>query len=1205
MSRPRTLTRYIVAGALTSMLAAACGLSEGDASAAQQEALVEPLPRCDFLMHLRIDSCRGLLAGFVPLESLEFDFDWCVPGLTAALQSRADTAACPSQPYIDAGVDLHRKLYKRLGTARLSSTGRAGLVDSGDPAVNRTALNTYLDRVQAWYDGWAPILDGQQLASELGYLQALFWEVLVEARQLDAQLTAVLAPGIDPATQDQRVAEVLAQRDNLAGALEREVVEALFPASGRLPMRGVPLLAALGQALTPLYHRLETLVPHHDYACELAQCGTRGRATPVSHLFDILAHLDDGVAMQDGRTLRMVLDAQSTFAHGGWRPLFYALAAQAPQLKAALDAAMAQSRGAGASYGPGDADGPKTGWPPASARFVEVLYGALERHRNYVASGQLGGAVGRNLRTAVHYEKRADVNQAVTRLAQALRNANASYRQNLTDRVQVLMDMANATGGVEVLRQKRTQLWRDLEDLEQRRTGHIAAGALAVDLTAELAAELEKLNGVVGDTPMMEVAKEDGGAPIRLAGVGKYVSRDQPIPELAARGPIPVNRGQLLQLAVTPGSRWTPVCALGQVSILSPQGQLKDFEVGAAECGPEGFDVSWNSSSYSLESQDHASGTTFRAGVKAEVCATSTLGEAFGMRASACAYTDFGYSSSDTYRQSEGSDARTSAAFSGGLHLTNTPFPEAPVGALVAVELPRGATRRADIRDVHLIRSGNTSLPVQADSDVYLVVNDAQCAAAPTANQLELTISTLSATREISKNLLDRMEYVLRKVRREKAGLEQRREILSTELSAIRQNALLDLMQNHPDVEFAPTTPQVTLSSYPESLRALLTAFLDRELLRLERAVRLANLGREIEIKKTELRASNVELANAQANQALVTYLPAWNLRDIYGEFVRHQTDNLVRTMQEYFLPVFRVWYPDVWQLDAAGQSRLTRSGTGAAGQSIGQLLDALLDMRVDDPLDARAENMLLLTELALQSFEQESLKKRDAANIGDVVRSNIVLSLGLNPSYEPVPGFVEDLNQRPFSLRSPYRGIAAPTAQRVWTSLKHGGLVHIQLQPEDLYGAGQTTGDLLACTRELPVLRNVALVARSATEPQAGVPRAFNDQRFDVRQPFITANGPVETNLIGDAAVGGSTWLRVKVRQLFTTTNNTLDWGVDAAVATDPVAGLSPVGRLSLEANPANWTAWGYNAVEELFLVLQVETTRANQPLRWISSCR
>jgi len=930
-----------------------------------------------------------------------------------------------------------------------------------------------------------------------------------------------------------------------------------------------PLLSVMGQAFSPIVERASYLGFVHDFACAYKKCGANPPSTRLSDLTKLFAAVDDSAALSSAV-------ASSPYGHSNWKSSLGVLAAS-NDIQAALSS-VAASQGLASPDATRDVS---ADWPAPTRRFISTMNTAKDLYSSYTATGFFEPPPGAFLQTRIHDSRRNDVQTYIANLKDQLQSRNSAYQAEAAMYVQSLIQTQAEGANVTALETRVNELVRELDDLTARKEAHVLAANTGVDTEADLARAVEQAAGAIEGTQYFTTSAINGGVPLLLSAADAHATGgNQSIQQLAAFGPIPVNKNEILSLNAV--GQWAPQCALSERQALSPDGNVSAPVNFVALAGPEGYTLQWTGSSWNAGTYSSSNTISAGGGVRGEVCyGTSALGKAVGLSANGCAYAYASYDHSWRWDNSDGSESRYSASFSGGVHLNNTPFPMATAGSLLAVEVPRNG---AAITDIHSVRSGNTTIRVSQDSDLYLVVNDKSCNGADTMNKVEVTGSVMQSWDDVAKNLVGRMRYVLNQVAGHKAQLTATREILPNELAAIRSQALGTLSYAQVGCANGDTTcfSEVPFSSYPPTLQAMFNAFLDKETVRLERAVRIANIEHEMARLTREIASVGEELRFAERRQALVNTMPAWHLRNVRADYLRLQMDQLTQGTSTFFLPVLELWYPTVLQ---NVQSHAAQNG-----------LDNLLAADASTDIFNVATDMINVTQDALNEFAAYQLVS------GSVENRKIAVSLNTRP----------DCTSALLCNKSEFKHVDPTVSNPIWSMLANSGQASAQLElsPQDVFQAGLATSQM-SCQKELPVLIDMALVVVNPTHSASG--RYFNGQSFGREQLFAAEEG-----MRGYTTLN-SQILPIDIPVLYATSSSSTNVLAafdayrqqrinDNAGLEPPAIGLSPFTTMELSKLAGDqYTSWGFHTSNELILVMLVETSSSSTatPLSWIPTCR
>ncbi len=181
---------------------------------------------------------------------------------------------------------------------------------------------------------------------------------------------------------------------------------------------------------------------------------------------------------------------------------------------------------------------------------------------------------------------------------------------------------------------------------------------------------------------------------------------------------ITAQKGDILIFSAT--KEWQAGCAV-----------KKDYGVDSAQVGPSGYKKVKGFGEAKVESVDKyrtkEKSTEKYASVEASASAGFSIPAAGGFGASITATAGVRSSSRTargTRQSTMNSKTRSSqASFNMGIRSAYTPFPNFPVGSLLAVTMKSGGKELKDILDVHVIDS-KTTVKIGQNSDIYIVGND-------------------------------------------------------------------------------------------------------------------------------------------------------------------------------------------------------------------------------------------------------------------------------------------------------------------------------------------------------------------------------------------------------------------------------------------------------------------------------------------------
>ncbi len=795
-------------------------------------------------------------------------------------------------------------------------------------------------------DGVEAEAEADQTLSEL--LEA-FWSAAQRARRVTLDLEALLATsGAAEADIDAAIDRAAARAERLA----RDVLGAAHRAAGTsvpallsgavevLPAftlqasstNGDVLLRLTGDALTGLARALERAEPFHDLACRLGGCGPRalGAAftdTPLAAFWSALAQLDRDAQSE---TLPLVFGRLPATP---WREALLAIANNRAALRAAIAAATSEPHEVALI----DADPRRL--KPAATRLAALGRAGSERARSYAATGFLALPGARRIHANVSAAGRAATLAALDAASAGFAAEAALFQAERRAAAAEAAQRDAAERAVEAVRGRLQQLDVTLRRLNADAVGlstSLQALEARVGETTSRAATLEEvLDGGAftrtGDTRRFVVHGHDGSPASRAAGapvpIEGFAARDI---ELGVNGTPRIEADARQLVMVEAAGEYSPLCALSRhdaeqprahvaslVALVepasSPSTRLSLAPTPGTTIGPEGFQLVRSASRASVEQRDRDAKDngffkTLLGVVDKFLPPVGSIAKGF-------------LDASDPVESSSSSSRLESVSQHGGLRLPGTPFPDLPAGALLLVELPRGATDSSQIRDAHLVQRGVTSFVVPADADLYFVVNDhwvaedAQCQALSPAsdpNGVTVSVRLAAPNTDVAERSIEALQEVVSGLRAVRDDYLRQGRIVGSQLAQARAEAELDFQ----------VRAGLELVALPPVLRDVIEAHLGRELAAAELAVARQALERAAADVALEAEPLLRELRRLQSGAQGAGLGPLWQLRDL-GELrdeaqergLLQSAGALVSRVSETLLPILELWHPNV--LDA------------------------------------------------------------------------------------------------------------------------------------------------------------------------------------------------------------------------------------------------------------------------------------------------
>jgi len=996
-------------------------------------------------LNAAMDVCTRLASSHVPGASARSQSPFCV-GL-AAQAAAVPAGACQGDVYREKYHLMWLKLYER----GLSDLRRQDV--AGDALQRKVPhpddVRVQLQSLSDWYAvQQAQMFPGQPesptLMRQLSETFGVFWKVAYENALLNVNGLPVHAQPLN--------AGLLVDQTVLTAAL-----------TGTPAISGPPLLMLLGDGFSGLFDRMEDFSYLHDLGCRFKGCANGAVDTETAELWALFGAVPQAATLQTALSAANKLNTSSHDHHAEWVAVFDLLRANHGAFAQAVAAASGVP-----TYTPALLKTGSAGAPPPLARWAGMVEKAEAYSASYAKSGFFLSTARDSLKTGIEEYKSNFINDVVTTRKAALQNALVEYTNNRAALVNELLgEMTNASNQTTVkasLLRALTEFYGlnadvvGLQDNLQSQDMQFSDFAAAFNTVLQnespnLGTDIQR-----GAPHVLNIgADEARGANGATFDIHALSVR---VPVGGVGGPQPfalaATRGELINFEVS--GEYSPSCALSTATFphpSSPGGAAVDLGNGAALTGPGGYIVSYTESGFVAE---NASDSTFaKASVEDRACAgirVETGPDIFGQSVKAYAFVEACASASagveSTSSTQVGGEQRSSASYSLGLRLPNTPFPDAPAGALLLVSMQPGTTARAGLRDVQVLQPGNTAVVVKADSEYYLVVNDLGTCADDVSHRLSVKAVQLMPTGAAAKALGLAMATAMTELRAATPAFVAQGRVTGSELEALKQNARSRLLQ-----EYGVQCPGCAMTGMPEVFTSLFDTFVAKELARVARMVELRNVLRAIEMQMLEIQSLSDDFYSGSEKARLLRLLPLWRLRNLDGEELREKSRALTGLVTEYLYPTMDLRHPN----------SLAPLRTHAS-------LEALVQADWSDDFAALGTKALTAVTAIENALAQ--------ARITDKAPKEVALAFAFpNPDF-PIP--------------TQWRAANLERSETVWKTILQGnGEVAITLSPDDLYSQGGQGGVLL-CNHHMPIIKNLGVqVVRpfsstNAADSQAGI---------------------------------------------------------------------------------------------------------------------
>jgi hypothetical protein len=1081
-------------------------------------------------LNANLNLCSRLTASHVNLESAASSHSFCT-NLLDAVTSVPTNSTCRGSEYRTAYASIMYKLVRRQATA-ISLDG-----SSSNPKLKVSDIRRALHAIDEWYAQGSLGLSGEaEFKNQLSRLLADFWTSAYATK-------VVYTKTLSASSTETEINTYLNDVGAKSLEVEREVLTQLFTddAAGHL-MKSESMLLVMGDGFKGLQERLTKLIVLHDFACRFKQCQLPADRSEMSLMWALLAAVHNPTLLNQAASERAPPVTKSLSDEASaWKDFFALMASNHSALELAMrDALLRKPGGDPSRWQTILANGASMEMPGSAAALSLIIQDAKSRTNSYEKTAFLTPDLRRILHSGISAAGRAELISTLESNNNLLLDTINTYKTGRHTLITSLQQELNGTTtSLRLLNQMNlralsmSQLSQDLQGL---RYSLSAQEARFSDFTSAFDAllESEKLEGGLlqynrtnSDLPFTIKGTDSRFEPL-LVGIQRVALKDKSQSTGVAPWKLTVNPGDLINFHTT-GS-WSPSCALSKANTIADETALPaavEVErstgptMAPITTGPEGYSVQWSNSVYQARSNSstNEAGFFYNETSSTQACEGAQLSVSAGLPPSVPSPVQFslGYSSSvqkceansrgkqgsQTYSNSStsGSDTRSSASFSRGLRLSNTPLPALPVGSLVLVEMPQGITDPLYAKDIHVIQSGADSFIPRGpgSSELYLVVNDASnCTTPPSSvNSLTVRINRLEPINgRRSQVLKDTMLQTLTKIRLKESEILAQGRMLPGDKTTLRVDALAALG---------------SLTAEPLELRQLFEAWIDKEIAILEKKAEILNVERAMGQLVLEMNGLNQEINNAEMSSRLYRLSTTWALRDVDSRQLRDAGDiaNIaIKKMVEDFFPVLELRYPSV----------LRQLSNKDAPYYLNQL-NAIIDTKLSDSVLTQVSNTHTAMRAIVLAYKNQS-----------------------SDSLIKPPFFVTLRFKRPTATALPSTWRLADDvmrAQALWHAVDTGGTFSLHLTPWDLY-TNPTRAAQLGCSEASAVIEAVGLHFNWYHPWATNLNGLRLDTEFDDQQLFVTEQGPVSYSLVNDPpqSPGGSTPVNPWRRQIMPMTS-------------------------------------------------------------------
>jgi hypothetical protein len=1120
--------------------------------------------------------CTRLLSPHVSQELVRLELQACLEVVqrsvpASALASFFTSCAASAVPH---PVDEVFEMEERLWEKQFSLTAPASPEAPSQTAQRLQNLGKQLWSLDSLQYNAAYLRNADTRLSEAARKDVLFsdlsrWTKKWWDRADSAyHITGPTLTALDASQQAQLLDSLVAGRRG-GDQAARELLTALFtPIQGvwlgqsitSVPTDGEVLYTMMADAIEPLVTRLSDLSVFHDFSCVLRECKTT--SSPLSQTYRLLS------ALADPTTALPAAVAETTSDLSMWRPVFVQVNAQSSWLLPL--ATFFQS--------------PKVSGPspnleavsPFARRLVQLILEARLHHTRYHQEGLFTSALNL-LRTGQHVELRNEIANLMTTKRNELQTQHDRFTNDVLQFARA--QLGQTSQGTEQFRAEKLEAQKALEhETLGKDIGGLSASAAAADLEFGKAVKaFAAIEGALDQNEFIQqgtsVRFEVSGADARYRDGGVLGST---VEGLAVRAPLELTAGQLLSIEVDPSDRWTPTCSLRESRFLSPVNGEDALlaDVNGALAGPDGYSLNFADEKYTAASVSDSTQTAIQIGYKAELCIKmgGAIVKVIGIDAQACAFITGSKTWSTTSEHSDGATERQSAAFAVGLRLDSTPFNRAPVGALLAVVVN---TQTQAISDVQVVRAPSTNVIATGPSRVYFVVNDKRCDTPVASEKLFVTAKTLTTLKAVAEATTTAMSQVLAEMNAKRAVFKGQGRLLPSETNALRLGAAQSLNERLAPVGF-------TLETLPPPLTTLFSAFVEKEIVAIEREVEIQELQRRQALILLELEALRYEIEVGAQNAKLHELILNIMVRNLDGQYLREKSLDLLSQTRDYLYPALKVWYPK--HLTA----KLALPETSSFKVALAQLSTT---MPIDQPVLQLVKPTVEVVGHLLDGFRDATFGNVPSAANPFIVRLSFPKPRALVPNPLGTYG-------------SSSKTVDGVRAKLFWDAVETLQWAPVTILPEDVY-TGLSPQGTLPCNEATPVIRRIGFyfgAANGNAYPQSDQMNQLGrllSGYAPKRQVFMTEVGDLEFLLTPDSpfqSVAGQVFYGVSSKANEVLTTKVYD-------PARPV-GLSPFGTYHLDFSrvqqPINGGGWadpnfgtGIAQAEEFVVVMELDSKK------------
>ncbi|MBL4819324.1 MAG: hypothetical protein JKY15_08925 [Deltaproteobacteria bacterium] len=433
---------------------------------------------------------------------------------------------------------------------------------------------------------------------------------------------------------------------------------------------------------------------------------------------------------------------------------------------------------------------------------------------------------------------------------------------------------------------------------------------------------------------------------------------------------IQLEKNDVINIAVS--GVWSATCALEKSRLFE--------NIHQASFGPEGFKLQLASGDSSADGKDErdstvkftTESTTNSVGLSLPSFSVYGVSSPFSASTSSQKTTGTTTSSEKSKYRQTSKFSSSIAAFQSGVRLKDTPYPQFPAGAYIAVVVSRdhGEGDFAEVIDAFVL-GAHSSYVSPKRSEVYFVVNDCNDNK-PKADRLNVQLQHLKPASVEAAKLIDKMVYELRTFSFSGERIVQEGGDLSSRIQGLRSAALANLQKD----------TLIDLRADP-TLQSMFHHWLDNEANKIVRKARIIELRRNIYLTHLDVEGIERQIGSSRAHTNHV----ASRLNQVVTH-VRHfplyeRVLETIKTATKYILPVLHLYYPHA----LAGITGIRLDGEESPMESMAtqvkRLSEKMLDILAVDSISEKTGEYIIV-RIPRPGSELDATRKEQLPLISD-----------------------------------------------------------------------------------------------------------------------------------------------------------------------------------------------------------------------------